>query len=145
MGYRNRSGAAAPRQVTLTVNGANHSVRSLEVNTTLLDCLRDHLHLTGTKKGCGLGHCGACTVLVEGRRIPSCLTLAITQQGRQITKIEGLAQEDDLHPMQAAFVEHDAFQCGYCTPGQIMSAVACLAEGHAGSDADVRSARITSK
>jgi len=96
------------------------------------------LHLTSSKKGCGLGHCGACTVLSDGRRVNSCLTLAVMQQGRQITTIEGLSRGDTLHPVQAAFVEHDGFQCGYCTPGQIMSAVACIQEGHAGSDAEIR-------
>ena len=125
-------------KIVLTVNGAQHRLDALDANTTLLDCLRDHLHLTGTKKGCGLGHCGACTVLVDGRRINSCLALAVMQQGRQITTIEGLGQGDELHPVQAAFVEHDGFQCGYCTPGQIMSAVACIQEGHAESDAEVR-------
>ena len=135
--------APAPRpprsmDVTLTVNGARHRIDTLDVNTTLLDALRDHLHLFGSKKGCGLGQCGACTVLVDGRRVNSCLTLAVMQGGRAITTIEGLAEGDTLHPVQAAFVEHDAFQCGYCTPGQIMSAVACIAEGHAGSDEEVR-------
>ncbi len=124
--------------IVLTINDVQHQLDVLDANTTLLDCLRDHLHLTGTKKGCGLGHCGACTVLVDGRRINSCLALAVMQQGRQITTIESLEQEDKLHPVQAAFVEHDGFQCGYCTPGQIMSAVACIQEGHAGSDAEVR-------
>ena len=124
--------------IVLTVNDVQHHLDVLDANTTLLDCLRDHLHLTGTKKGCGLGHCGACTVLVDGRRVNSCLALAVMQQGRQITTIESLEQGDELHPLQAAFVEHDGFQCGYCTPGQIMSAVACIQEGHAGSDAEVR-------
>ena len=124
--------------VTLTVNGRRHLLRKLDAHTTLLDALRDHLQLTGTKKGCGLGQCGACTVHVDGRRVNSCLALAIMQQGRAITTIEGLAGEGDLHPLQAAFVEHDGFQCGYCTPGQIMSGVACIAEGHAGSDTEVR-------
>ncbi len=124
--------------VTLTVNGTSYSLDALDANTTLLDALRDHLHLTGSKKGCGLGQCGACTVLVDGRRVNSCLTLAVMQQGRQITTIEGLAQDDTLHPVQAAFVEHDGYQCGYCTPGQIMSAVACIQEGHAGSDEEIR-------
>jgi len=124
--------------VTLTVNGAQRRLDALDANTTLLDCLRDHLRLTGSKKGCGLGQCGACTVLVDGRRVNSCLALAVMQQGRQITTIEGVARGDALHPVQAAFVEHDGFQCGYCTPGQIMSAVACIQEGHAGADADVR-------
>ena len=124
--------------VTLTINGRPHVLRALDAHTTLLDALRDHLGLTGTKKGCGLGQCGACTVHVDGRRVNSCLALAVMQQGRAITTIEGLAAGDELHPLQAAFIEHDGFQCGYCTPGQIMSGVACIAEGHAGSDDEVR-------
>ena len=124
--------------VTLQINGTRHQIPSTDVNTTLLDCLRDRLHLTGTKKGCGLGQCGACTVLVDGRRVNSCLLLVIMLEGREITTIEGLADGDRLHPLQAAFIEHDAFQCGYCTSGQIMSGVACIAEGHAGSDDDIR-------
>ena len=124
--------------VTLSVNGVEHRVDKLDANTTLLDCLRDQLRLTGSKKGCGLGHCGACTVLVDGRRINSCLALAVMQQRKQITTIEGLVEGDTLHPVQAAFIEHDGFQCGYCTPGQIMSAVACIREGHAGTDVEVR-------
>lgn len=124
--------------VVLTVNGAVHRLDALDAHTTLLDALRDHLHLTGSKKGCGLGQCGACTVLIDGRRVNACLVLAVMQQGREITTIEGLAQGDALHPLQAAFVAHDALQCGYCTPGQIMSGIACIAEGHAGSDDEIR-------
>ncbi len=124
--------------VLLTINGREHRLKTLDVNTTLLDCLRDDLQLTGTKKGCGLGHCGACTVLVDGRRVTSCLTLAVMQQGKHITTIEGLATGDKLHAVQEAFIEHDGYQCGYCTPGQIMSAVACIEEGHASSDEEVR-------
>ena len=123
--------------VILRVNGVEHRL-TLDVRTTLLDALRDGLHLTGTKKGCDLGHCGACTVLRDGRRIKACLTLAVMQQGAEIVTIEGLATDGDLHPVQAAFVEHDGFQCGYCTPGQIMSAVGALREGHTGSDAEIR-------
>ena len=123
--------------VTLRVNGVDRTVQ-LEPRVTLLDALRERLGLTGTKKGCDRGECGACTVHVNGRRINACMTLAVMQQGKTITTIEGLAEGDALHPMQAAFIEHDAFQCGYCTPGQILSAVACIREGHAGSSAEIR-------
>ncbi len=123
--------------VALTVNGAKRELK-LEPRVTLLDALREHLALTGTKKGCDHGQCGACTVLVEGRRINSCLTLAVMHAGKSITTIEGLARGEELHPVQAAFVKHDAFQCGYCTPGQICSAVALIAEGHAKTEDDVR-------
>ena len=124
--------------VMLTVNGAEYRLSDLDAHTTLLDALRDHLQLTGTKKGCALGACGACTVLLDGRRVNACLTLAVMSQGRAITTIEGLAQSGELHPLQAAFVAHDGFQCGYCTPGQIISGVACIAEGHAASDDEIR-------
>jgi xanthine dehydrogenase YagT iron-sulfur-binding subunit len=117
--------------VTLTVNGRQHAL-DLDPRTTLLDALREHLALTGTKKGCDQGQCGACTVIVNGQRINSCLTLAVMHAGDQITTIEGLAEGGDLHPMQAAFVRHDGLQCGYCTPGQICSAVALLVEHKAG-------------
>jgi xanthine dehydrogenase YagT iron-sulfur-binding subunit len=128
----------APVPMTLDINGRAQRV-ALDARTTLLDALREHLGLTGTKKGCDHGQCGACTVLVENRRVLSCLTLAASVQGRAVTTIEGLAKPNgELHPMQQAFIDHDAFQCGYCTPGQIMSAVACVNEGHAGSDADIR-------
>jgi xanthine dehydrogenase YagT iron-sulfur-binding subunit len=120
----------------LEVNQQVHTVR-LEPRVTLLDALRDHLGLAGTKKGCDQGQCGACTVHVDGARVLACLTLAAQVQGRPVTTIEGLGGSD-LHPVQVAFLEHDAFQCGYCTPGQIMSAVACIREGHAGSDAEIR-------
>jgi xanthine dehydrogenase YagT iron-sulfur-binding subunit len=123
--------------VALRVNGTDHRL-ALDPRTTLLDALREHLHLTGSKKGCGLGQCGACTVLVDGQRMKSCLWLAALAQGRDITTIEGLAQGEQLHPLQAAFVERDAFQCGYCTSGQIMAGVACIAEGHAGSPQEIR-------
>ena len=124
-------------RITLTVNGA---ARQMEVApwTTLLDALRGYLDLTGTKKGCDHGQCGACTVLVNGTRINSCLALAIMKDGAEVTTIEGLAQGDVLHPLQHAFVEHDAFQCGYCTPGQICSAVGLMHEGHAQTADDIR-------
>ncbi|WP_370435528.1 aldehyde dehydrogenase iron-sulfur subunit PaoA [Microvirga sp. TS319] len=124
-------GTPVMTQVSFNVNG---QVRTLELDTrtTLLDALREHLHLTGTKKGCDHGQCGACTVVVDGRRINSCLTLAVMHQGSAVTSIEGLGTPDDLHPMQAAFVKHDGYQCGYCTPGQICSAVAVLDEIKAG-------------
>ncbi|GAB2780058.1 xanthine dehydrogenase YagT iron-sulfur-binding subunit [Hymenobacter luteus] len=121
----------------LKVNGAVRSFQA-EPRVSLLDALREYLDLTGTKKGCDHGQCGACTVHVDGRRITSCLTLAVMNQGKEITTIEGLAKGEELHPMQEAFIKHDGFQCGYCTPGQIMSAVACVREGHAGSDAEIR-------
>ena len=117
----------------LTVNGEQREITLDDPRVTLLDLLREHLHLTGTKKGCDHGQCGACTVLLNGKRINSCLTLAVMQDGAQITTIEGLAAGSNLHPMQAAFVEHDALQCGYCTPGQICSAVALLDEVKAGA------------
>ncbi len=128
----------APVSMTLQINGQPQRL-ALDVRTTLLDALREHLGLTGTKKGCDHGQCGACTVLVEDRRVLSCLTLAASAQGRAVTTIEGLAKPNgELHPMQQAFIDQDAFQCGYCTPGQIMSAVACVNEGHADNDADIR-------
>jgi xanthine dehydrogenase YagT iron-sulfur-binding subunit len=123
--------------ITLRVNG---STRKLQVDprVTLLDALRERLDLVGTKKGCDQGACGACTVLVDGTRVVSCLTLAVMAQGKEITTIEGLAQGEELHPVQAAFVKCDGFQCGYCTPGQIMSAVGCIREGHIKSDTEIR-------
>jgi xanthine dehydrogenase YagT iron-sulfur-binding subunit len=128
----------APVAMTLNVNGRDQRV-ALDVRTTLLDALREHLGLTGAKKGCDHGQCGACTVMVGERRVLSCLTLAASVQGRAVTTIEGLAKADGaLHPMQQAFIDQDAFQCGYCTPGQILSAVACVNEGHAGNNADIR-------
>ena len=138
-------GAAGPQHLDLTL-GVNGRDYRLEVDSrvTLLDALREHIGLTGSKKGCDQGQCGACTVHVDGERVLSCLTLAAMAEGRKVTTIEGLADMDGagaqggLHPMQQAFVDNDAFQCGYCTPGQIMSAVACVKEGHAGTDADIR-------
>lgn len=121
----------------LEVNGILHKL-SVEPRVTLLDLLREQLHLTGSKKGCDYGQCGACTVHVNGKRVLSCLSLAAMQEGKKITTIEGLANGDALHPMQEAFIKHDGFQCGYCTPGQIMSAVACVREGHAENEEDIR-------
>ncbi len=127
-----------PRPISLRVNGHDHPL-ALDPRTTLLDALREHLGLTGTKVGCNHGTCGACTVHIDGRRQLACLTLAAAAEGRDIRTIEGLAGADGaLHPMQAAFVAHDALQCGYCTPGQIMSAVACVTEGHARNDDEIR-------
>lgn len=125
-------------KLTLDVNGVPHEL-TLEPRVTLLDALRENLGLTGSKKGCDQGQCGACTVHVDGERVLACLTLAAQVEGRAITTIEGLTPEGAaLHPVQAAFLAHDAFQCGYCTPGQIMSAVACIKEDHAASDAEIR-------
>ncbi|MBI1359296.1 MAG: 2Fe-2S iron-sulfur cluster binding domain-containing protein [Alphaproteobacteria bacterium] len=120
--------------ISLTINGEKRAIALDDPRVTLLDLLRERLHLTGAKKGCDRGQCGACTVLVDGRRINSCLTLAASLDGADITTVEGLANGDDLHPVQAAFIAHDGLQCGYCTPGQIMSAVGLIAEGHAGDD-----------
>jgi xanthine dehydrogenase YagT iron-sulfur-binding subunit len=128
----------ASMDVTLRINGQPHRL-SLDVRTSLLDALRDHAGLTGTKKGCDHGQCGACTVLVDGRRALSCMTFAVMAEGRDVTTIEGLAAPGGaLNPMQQAFIDNDAFQCGYCTPGQILSAIACVREGHAESDDDIR-------
>ena len=127
----------AKMAVTLHVNGVERQL-TLAPWTTLLDALRLHLDLTGTKKGCDHGQCGACTVLVDGRRINSCLTLAVMKDGAQVTTIEGLAQGNTLHPLQQAFIDHDAFQCGYCTPGQICSAAGLIAEGHARTADEIR-------
>lgn len=123
--------------VKLRVNNSQHALE-IEPRVSLLDALREYIGLTGTKKGCDHGQCGACTVLIDGRRVNSCLTLAVMQEGTEITTIEGLAKGDELHPMQAAFIKHDGFQCGYCTPGQICSAVALVSEGHAKTDGEVR-------
>ena len=120
--------------VNLTINGEARAIVLDDPRITLLDLLRERLDLTGTKKGCDRGQCGACTVLVDGRRMNACLALAVSHDGASITTIEGLARGDILHPIQAAFIEHDALQCGFCTPGQVMSAVGLIAEGHAGSD-----------
>jgi xanthine dehydrogenase YagT iron-sulfur-binding subunit len=133
-GATSRGPSAAP--VGMTVNGETR-VLEVEPRVSLLDALRESLLLTGTKKGCDQGTCGACTVWVDGRRVLACLTLAVACEGLQVTTIEGLATDGELHPMQRAFIEHDAFQCGYCTPGQIMSAVKLLEEGNAGDDAEI--------
>ncbi|HZG26450.1 MAG TPA: 2Fe-2S iron-sulfur cluster-binding protein [Chitinophagaceae bacterium] len=125
------------QSIRIEVNGKQHQL-SIEPRVTLLDLLREQLHLTGTKKGCDYGQCGACTVHINGERVLSCLSLAVMQNGKKVTTIEGLADGEKLHPMQEAFIKHDGFQCGYCTPGQIMSAVACVREGHANSAEDVR-------
>ena len=132
------AGAASDSvKVNLKINGKAYSL-DVDPRVTLLDALRERLQLTGSKKGCDHGQCGACTVLVNGRRINSCLTLAVMHEGDEITTIEGLAKGDELHPMQVAFIEQDGFQCGYCTPGQICSAVACVQEGHANNDDEIR-------
>ncbi|MDX3906136.1 MAG: (2Fe-2S)-binding protein [Pigmentiphaga sp.] len=124
-------------KIKVTVNGTSHELR-LDPRTTLLDCLREHLNLTGTKKGCDHGQCGACTVHVNGRRVNACLVLAATLDGDEVTTVEDLARDGELHPVQAAFLEHDAYQCGYCTAGQIMSAAALLSEPCGPEDADVK-------
>ncbi|WP_240609584.1 (2Fe-2S)-binding protein [Phenylobacterium deserti] len=129
--------APVRRRVVLKVNGESREL-DLDTRTTLLDALREHLHLAGTKKGCDQGQCGACTVHLDGERVLSCLTLAAQAEGREVVTIEGLARGGKLHPMQQAFIDNDAFQCGYCTPGQIMSAVACVQEGHARTDHEIR-------
>jgi xanthine dehydrogenase YagT iron-sulfur-binding subunit len=129
--------ASSPVEMTLQVNGVAKPL-TIDARTTVLDALREHIGLTGVKKGCDHGQCGACTVLIGGRRVVSCLTLAAAAQDQQITTIEGLAKDGQLHPMQQAFIDQDAFQCGYCTPGQILSAVACVTEGHAGNEDDIR-------
>lgn len=123
--------------LSIEVNGVSHKL-SIEPRVTLLDLLREQLALPGTKKGCDHGQCGACTVHVDERRVLSCMSLAVMQEGKKVTTIEGLAKGEQLHPMQEAFIRHDGFQCGYCTPGQIMSGIACIKEGHAGSDDEIR-------
>ena len=128
--------APAPEPLFLMINGQKQELQ-VDQRTSLLDALREHAGLTGTKKGCDQGSCGACTVHVDGKRILACLTLAHRVEGKKITTIEGLAQGETLHPMQAAFLEHDGYQCGYCTPGQIMSAISVVEEGHTGSEAEI--------
>jgi xanthine dehydrogenase YagT iron-sulfur-binding subunit len=124
-------------RVTLRVNGTERHL-DLDPRSTLVDVLRDRLGATGTKRGCDRGECGACTVHVDGRPALACMTLALAAEGHEITTIEGISEDGELHPVQRAFIEHDGFQCGYCTPGQIMSAVACVRDGHAGSDEEIR-------
>ncbi|WP_410611283.1 (2Fe-2S)-binding protein [Amycolatopsis sp. lyj-109] len=124
-------------EVTLSVNGRRETVR-VDNRTSLLDMLRERMQLTGAKKGCNQGACGACTILLDGKRVNSCLTLAVMHEGAEITTIEGIADRDRLHPLQQAFIDHDGFQCGYCTPGQIVSGVGCIREGHTGSRAEIR-------
>jgi xanthine dehydrogenase YagT iron-sulfur-binding subunit len=140
-GAAGQSAGAAPASeavsVSLTINGTRHAL-TLDPRTTLLDLLREHLDLTGTKKGCDQGQCGACTVLIDGRRANSCLTFAVMYDGAQITTVEGLASNGALHPLQQAFIDHDAFQCGYCTPGQLCSAAGLIAEGRARNAEDIR-------
>ena len=139
-GEKVRSLFVAPKNmvnVKMHINGKNHAL-NIDTRSTVLDLLRENLHLTGTKKGCDHGQCGACTVHINGERVLSCLTLACSAAEKEITTIEGLANGDQLHPMQQAFIECDGFQCGYCTPGQIMSAVACVREGHTGSVEEIK-------
>jgi xanthine dehydrogenase YagT iron-sulfur-binding subunit len=124
-------------EATIRVNGVDHRL-ALDPRVSLLDLLRERLQLTGTKKGCNNGECGACTVHLDGRRVNACMVLAATVDGREVTTVEGLADGETLHPVQQAFIDQDAFQCGFCTPGQIMSAVACIRERHTGSDAEIR-------
>jgi xanthine dehydrogenase YagT iron-sulfur-binding subunit len=122
----------------LRVNGVDHELADVDARTTLLDLLRERLDLTGAKKGCNRGECGACTILLDGRRVNACLVLAAAAAGREVTTVEGLGQQDGLHPVQRAFIDHDGFQCGFCTPGQVISAVACIQEGHASNPDEIR-------
>ena len=122
----------------LRVNGADRQLQGVDARVTLLDLLREHLDLTGAKKGCNRGECGACTVLLDGRRVNGCLVLAAAVDGREVVSVEGLAGGEQLHAVQRAFIDHDAFQCGFCTPGQVISAVACIEEGHASDEREIR-------
>ena len=134
---KNTTAPISKESITLTINGTEQQLQ-VEVWTSLLDLLREHLHLTGTKKGCDHGQCGACTILLDGKRINSCLSLAVMHDGAEITTIEGIAKGDELDPVQQAFIEHDAFQCGYCTPGQICSTIGLIKEGKAKTIDDIR-------
>ncbi len=122
----------------IRVNGVERELAGVDVRTSLLDLLREHLDLTGAKKGCNRGECGACTVLLDGRRVNGCMVLAAAADGREVTTVEGLARDGELHPVQRAFIDQDAFQCGFCTPGQVISAVACISEGHTTSEEEIR-------
>jgi xanthine dehydrogenase YagT iron-sulfur-binding subunit len=124
--------------VRLRVNGVDLALAGVDARVSLLDLLRERLDLTGAKKGCNRGECGACTVLLDGRRVNGCMVLAVAADGREVRTVEGLAADGELHPVQRAFIDHDAFQCGFCTPAQVISAVACIEEGHASSDAEIR-------
>ena len=124
--------------IRLRVNGVDRQLERVDARVTLLDLLREHLHLTGAKKGCNHGECGACTILLDGRRVNGCLVLAAAADGREVVSVEGLASGEQLHAVQRAFIDHDAFQCGFCTPGQVISAVACIEEGHAGDEREIR-------
>ena len=125
-------------ELRLRVNGVDREFAGVDARVTLLDLLREHLDLTGAKKGCNRGECGVCTVLLDGRRVNGCMVLAAAADGREVTTVEGLASGDELHPVQRAFIDYDGFQCGFCTPGQVISAVACIDEGHASSEAEIR-------
>jgi xanthine dehydrogenase YagT iron-sulfur-binding subunit len=129
---------AAQLNVQLRVNGADRELVGVDVRMSLLDAVRERLELTGAKKGCNRGECGACTVLLDGRRVNGCMVLAVAAEGREVTTVEGLAAGDELHPVQRAFIDYDAFQCGFCTPGQVVSAVACIEEGHTSSELEIR-------
>src|ERR1700754_152553 len=124
--------------IRLRVNGVDRQLERVDARVTLLDLLREHLHLTGAKKGCNHGECGACTILLDGRRVNGCLVLAAAADGREVVSVEGLASGEQLHAVQRAFIDHDAFQCGFCTPGQVISAVACIEEGHTSSEREIR-------
>jgi xanthine dehydrogenase YagT iron-sulfur-binding subunit len=129
---------AAQLNIRLRVNGVDRELADVDAPTSLLDAVRERLDLTGAKRGCNRGECGACTVLLDGRRVNGCMVLAVAADGREVTTVEGLAAGDELHPVQRAFIDHDAFQCGFCTPGQVISAVGCIEEGHTSSEPEIR-------